>query len=275
MLDFESDAMLGEWFDGLGAWDEARDDVPSPTVTTIAYGPAPEQRVELWAAEGNGTGPLVVSLHGGYFEAAYDASLHVPVIRQLLADGFRVANVEYRRIGSGGGLEETVADVRAAVAAVADRAGRTAAGAPRGMAAFGHSAGGYLCGRLAGVPGVELLLPLAAVSDLAGASRAGWDDGSIARWIGAGPDEEPEKYRAADLRAFVPTGVRHVVLHGDADTVVGAEQSRDYAAALRRAGDDARLVEIAGDGHYGFLDPREPAFAALRDELLRWSAGEG
>lgn len=264
MLDPDEDGALGAWLEEVQAQDAAWDGVPRSPAETLAYGERPEQVVDLWVPASGAGGPLVISLHGGYFEAEFDRSLHVPIVRRLLADSFSVANVEYRRIGSGGGPEESVADVHAAVDAVAERL------APPAIAVFGHSAGGYLCGALAAHPRVDLVVPLAAVSDPAGAARAGWDEGSIARWIAAGAVRHPEGYEVPTLGAQPRTGAEHLVVHGVADTVVGVEQSRVLVEARLRAGDRARLVELEGEGHYGFLDPREAAFGALREGLLRW-----
>ena len=135
--------------------------------------------------------PLVVSIHGGYFMAPYRRDLHVPIVHELVRRGFAVWNVEHRRSGTGGGLRETTDDVWAAVDALPPTAGQ--------VAVFGHSAGGYLAETLATHPRVDLVVPLAGAMDLAGVVRAGWDGGAVAEWLGAGPDEDPARYAAADL----------------------------------------------------------------------------
>jgi acetyl esterase/lipase len=204
----------------------------------------------------------VVSLHGGYFRARYRRDLHDPIARELARRGFAVWNVEYRRTGTGGGLRETTDDVWAAVDALPLQADR--------VAVFGHSAGGYLAEWLAAHRRVEHVVPLAAVTDPAGVVRAGWDRGGVSEWLGAGPDEDPDRYAAADLRRRLPSGASRVLIHGTADTTVGVQQSRDFAAAAAAAGDDTTLVELDGEGHYGFLDPSQPAFEALYQALDRW-----
>jgi dipeptidyl aminopeptidase/acylaminoacyl peptidase len=205
----------------------------------------------------------VVSLHGGYFRAAFRRDLHDPIAGELARRGFAVWNVEYRRTGTGGGLEETTADVVAAVDALPDVC--------RGpVAAFGHSAGGFLAEWLAAHPRVDLAVPLAGVLDPAGVVRAGWDRGGVADWLEAWPDEDPERYAAADPRRRLPAGAMHVLIHGTADATVGVEQSRAFESAARAAGDPVELVELDGEGHFAFLDPREPAFEALHRVLGRW-----
>ena len=128
---------LAEWLTELRTWDAARPDAPTPA--TLAYGDHPDQVADLWlppedALPDDGVPPLVVSIHGGYFMAPYRRDLHAPIVHELVLRGFAVWNVEYRRTGTGGGLQETTEDVWAAVDALPPTAGQ--------VAVFGHSAGG-------------------------------------------------------------------------------------------------------------------------------------
>ena len=100
--------------------------------------------------------------------------------------------------------------------------------------------------------------------------RAGWDGGAVAEWLAADPDEDPARYAAADLVHRLPTGTARVLIHGTADTTVGVEQSRAFAAAAAASGDTTDLIELEGEGHYAFLDPRQPAFEVLFAALDRW-----
>ena len=247
----------------LTAWlDELRARVTGRPTTT-AYGEHPDQVADLWLPDGVDDPPVVVSLHGGYFRAAYRRDLHDPIACELAARGFAVWNVEYRRTGTGGGLRETTDDVWAAL---------DAAPGSGPVAVFGHSAGGFLAEWLAAHPRVDLAVPLAGVLDPAGVVRAGWDRGGVAEWLGAWPDEDPSLYAAADVSRRLPTGAAHVLIHGTADATVGVEQSRAFAAAATAAGDPTALVELDGEGHFAFLDPREPAFETLYRALDGWRA---
>jgi len=256
---------LATWLMGLRTWDAER--AVASTPATVPYGQHPDQVADLWlppehALPDDGLPPLVVSIHGGYFMAPYRRDLHMPIVHELVLRGFAVWNVEYRRTGTGGGLRETTADVWAAVDALPPTAGQ--------VAVFGHSAGGYLAESVATHPRVDLVVPLAGVTDLAGVVRAGWDGGAVTEWLGAGPDDDPDTYAAADLLHRLPTGTARVLIHGTADSTVGVEQSRAFAAAAAHAGDPTDLIELQGEGHYAFLDPRQPAFETLCDVLERW-----
>jgi acetyl esterase/lipase len=252
---------LTAWLDELQAWSAARG---GPTPRTVAYGAHPDQVADLWLPGGVVDPPVVVSLHGGYFRAAFGRDLHDPIARELVARGFAVGNVEYRRAGTGGGLRETTSDVWTSLDTLPGNGP---------VAVFGHSAGGFLAEWLAAHPRVDLTVPLAGVLDPAGVVRAGWDRGGVSDWLGAGPDDDPALYAAADLRRRLPAGARHVLVHGTADATVGVVQSRAFAAAAREAGDPVELVELEGEGHFAFLDPREPAFETLYGVLDRWRRG--
>jgi len=92
----------------------------------------------------------------------------------------------------------------------------------------------------------------------------------VAEWLGARPDVDPDVYAAADLLHRLPTGTARVLIHGTADATVGIEQSRTFAQAAATAGDPTDLIELEDEGHYAFLDPRQPAFETLCDVLERW-----
>jgi acetyl esterase/lipase len=263
MSDGGSGSSLAEWLTELRAWDAERAMASAPS--TVAYGSHPDQVADLWLPAGVAHPPVVVSIHGGYFMAPYRRDLHAPIAHELVRRGFAVWNVEYRRTGTGGGPRETTDDVWAAVDALPLAAER--------VAVFGHSAGGYLAEWLAPHPRVDLVVPLAGALDLAGVVRAGWDGGAVAEWLGAGPDEDPARYEETDLRRRLPTHTPRVLIHGTADSTVGIEQSREFASAAVAAGDRTDLLELEGEGHYAFLDPRQPAFETLYLALDRWRGG--
>ena len=113
-----------------------------PGVETLRYGTHPDQVVDLTFPAAAARPPLVVLLHGGFWRVAYDR-VHLRVVADALtAEGFAVANVEYRRVGGGGGWPSTFTDVGDAVDAVqVALADRVDLGS---VAYVGHSAGGHL-----------------------------------------------------------------------------------------------------------------------------------
>lgn len=152
-------------------YDDAADG--SRAVRTVAYGPEPSQVGELYLPEGEGPFPVVVLVHGGWWTAMFDRRQVVPLAEDLVARGYAVWNVEYRRIGEpGGGWPGTFDDMAAAVDAVAHLDPAVDAGR---VLVVGHSAGGHLATWVAhrsalpdGVPGAHPRVKPVAVVSLAG-----------------------------------------------------------------------------------------------------------
>lgn len=251
-LDDLDDEQLLAWFEGLLA--ETAQRYPGEP-DTFAYGDDPLQVIDLWGDPASSL--WVVSIHGGYFAAEYDRTVNEPISRRMAAEGMAVANIEYRRAESAADPRDTVADVRAAIAAVVERA-------PDGarIVVTGHSAGGYLALTGAVHAGIDAVLPLAPVTDLVATARGGWDEGAIARWIGEPLGSEG----AADGRwvqlqpeAIGLATAPATILHGVEDRVVPVHLVRDFADRHP----EFPLVELPGTGHFEFLDPNSDAVSAL------------
>lgn len=265
MVDPENDEALGRWFEALAQWDSDR---KGPMLEEVlAYGRHPEQVIDRWGPM-QPTGAAVILLHGGYFLGEFGRDLQNTFARACAALGLAVYNVEYRREGCGGDLEATTSDVRAAIDfLVAERGVRR-------ISVIGHSAGGYLALTLVDHPAVELAVALGAVCDLEATVRSGLDEGAVVCWLGAHPDDAKELYASSDLMKRSPLRARQVLVHGVKDRVVDISQSRDHARKAHARGDDVELVELTGEGHFCFLDPREKAFeTALAPAVSWWSAG--
>ena len=232
---------------------------------SIHYGPHPEQVVDLWKDSSPRMPNAVAVIHGGYFMEAFDRQTLVPMLREWVSRGIPVLNIEYRRHGCGGGFHETTSDVWTAVDSVVREFD------VKSLAVVGHSAGGYLAQWLAPHPSVSLVLPLASVCDLASGSQSGLDDGAITRWMGAEVDENPSLYEESRvLPRLSPVSPHQVLFHGNADTFVDISQSRDFAARAIAAGIRCRLIEMDGEGHFGFLDPKESAFLRVTSLIEAW-----
>jgi acetyl esterase/lipase len=105
-----------------------------PTGERSSYGEDPSQWVDRYNPEGVSRGTVVV-IHGGFWKAAYGADLGVPLAVDLSARGWTALNVEYRRVGNGGGFPATFDDIHSAIN-LAEREGP--------VVTLGHSAGGHL-----------------------------------------------------------------------------------------------------------------------------------
>jgi acetyl esterase/lipase len=225
---------------------------------------------------------VVVLVHGGFWWARFDRTLMTPLALDLVGRGWAAWNIEYRRVGEpGGGWPGTLADAAAAVDHLDAIASDRALDVDR-VVAVGHSAGGQLALWLAaratlpaGAPGASPAVGTRAAVAQAGVTdlRIGWEldlgPGACAGLLGGSPAEVPDRYALASPVERLPTGVPHVLIHGDADRLVPVDLARRHAAAARDVGDPVELVELAGVGHFEHLDPGHPAWLAVVDRLPR------
>ncbi|MFG1649233.1 alpha/beta hydrolase family protein [Micromonospora sp. NPDC049275] len=245
---------------------------PEPDVT-VAYGDHPDQVADLRLPTGAGPArPLVVVVHGGFWRAEYDRRHTGRLAAALAADGYPVAQLEYRRTGQrGGGWPGTFTDALAGIAALPELAAEALPGRVRRTAPIliGHSAGGHLALYAAATAPSTVggVLALAPVADLAEAYRLDLDSGAVAALLGGGPADFPDRYAATDPRSLVPIRTRTVVVHGSGDQQVPVTMSREFVVAARAAGSDIALVELPGCEHFGLIDPESSAWPQVLDVL--------
>jgi acetyl esterase/lipase len=201
---------------------------------------------------------VVVVLHGGFWRARYGAELMDALCDDLAGRGYTAWNVEYRRLGSGGGWPATFADVEAAT--------RAAGASEMPVVTLGHSAGGHLALWAAARCGAALAVAQAGVTDLRDAWSRGLSSNAAGELLGGSPEEVPERYAAASPAHLLPIGVRQLILHGRRDDTVPQEMSRAYVRSARQAGDDVELVE-PDEGHFECLDPSSESWAAIVERL--------
>jgi acetyl esterase/lipase len=248
---------------------------PPAADARIAYGAEPLQFGDLRLPPGAGPFPLVINIHGGYWQAIYNLTHAGHLCADLAAHGTASWNVEYRRLGDPGGewpgpLEDVVRAV--------DHVRAVAADYPLDLdrvVLMGHSAGGHLAllaGRLATVQ-LRAVVSLAGVVDLLEIDRLGDDNGLVRRLLGAGPDEAPELWREASPRALLPLGFRYVLGCGTEDVHWGPNRMT-YDDAVE-AGDDVELLELDGAGHFEPVDPLAPEWAVVRRKLEELSHPPG
>jgi acetyl esterase/lipase len=209
-----------------------------------AYGPGPQQFGHVYPGSRPTT---VVVVHGGFWRPHRTLEMTAPLAEGLAERGWSVWNVEYRRVGQGS-WRDTLDDCAAAVDHLGDR----------DMVLLGHSAGGQLALWAAGRARVKAVVSVAGVLDLERAARARTGDDAVAGFLGGGPGEVPDRYRAADPMRRLPTRVPVRCLHSRDDERVPFELSASYVEAATRAGDDAGLVEVEG-AHADGIDLRTSA----------------
>lgn len=197
---------------------------------TVRYGPHPEH-----VADVRGNGPVVVLAHGGVwlpqFERDQMESLAVAIARR----GMTTWNVEYRRLGDGGGWPGSAHDVLMALdhLHVHDLASKAAL--------VTHSAGSYLAAWAAQKTRLHVSqhVALAPLFDL---------DSSVE----AGDACAPQSQTMLDMGAPVMMGIGEVttwIVHGQDDDLVPIEHTR----SLNLSG-PVEVTEVGG-GHMKLLDP--------------------
>ncbi|MEX1125426.1 MAG: type II 3-dehydroquinate dehydratase [Acidimicrobiia bacterium] len=216
---------------------------------TLRYGPHPDNvgDLRLPAMEAAGLGVLV---HGGFWRQEYERDPMETLAVDLVKRGWATWNIEYRRLGRGGGWPGSGQDVKLALDYIRQRPDMGSLA----VAAIGHSAGGHLALWAANKPSVRpigLTVGLAAVTDLASLAALGGAGSSEAkRLLGAGAPPV--------LDAPSPT----LLVHGDQDELVPVSHST-------RLGDVARVEIFPGLGHFDLLDPTREhwstVFAALEN----------
>lgn len=239
------------------------------------YGMDPSQFADRYRPTQQPRPGVVVLLHGGWWGPNYGADILDGVAVDLSQHGWTVWNIEYRRLGRGGGYPSTLVDVATAIDYLAtiddvdcDR-----------VVAVGHSAGGHLATwaagrrRLAsGSPGfgpvidIAGVVSLAGVVDLGAAARHLSGNGAAVALMGGDPDEYPERYVVADPLSHVPIPAMVRCIHARDDDRVPFEQSVTYVRAARAAGQDATLVEVGGD-HFSVADAASPTWPAVVEAI--------
>jgi len=222
----------------------------APVTPRLSYGQDPSQWVDRYDPEGTSRGTVVV-IHGGFWKAAYGADLGAPLALDLAARGWTALNVEYRRVGNGGGFPATFDDIHAAINLVEGDGP---------VVTLGHSAGGHLATWAAArqrfdswAGGVEVshVLSQAGVVDLTAAFEQNLGDGAVLALMGV--DASDPVYDQTDPMRQVPLDVPVWCLHAPDDVNVPIGQSSTYVEAATEAGATAELVEVTG-GNFDLID---------------------
>jgi acetyl esterase/lipase len=231
-----------------------------------------------------------MSIHGGAFMGCDKADLQVLPMLEGLKRGYAVVAINYRLSGEAQ-FPALVHDAKAAVRWIRANAQRYGFD-PSRIAAWGGSAGGYqasMLGVSAGIPELEDLSlgnpdqpsniqavvswygptdflkmdeQLAAFGFPPPADRRHSDaDSPESLLLGRMITEIPEQVKAANPETYVrPNAPPFLLQHGTHDEIVPVQQSIQFAARLRQAlGEDKvvlELLERAGHADAGFETPK-------------------
>ncbi len=218
----------------------------------LRYGEGPRRLLDLTLpAQAGPSTPLLAFFHGGSWQAGSRRDYGF-LARALAAEGIAVALPDYR-LWPEGRWPDFLEDAAAALAWLRGAAGQ-GAGAPSGpLFVMGHSAGGFIAAALAldprwldraGLPGGRAAL---AGGVLVSAPIA-WQptDEPVRSIFASAPGGRIAALPDATALAGAPP---LLLVHGMADTVVGAFHATELAAAMAEAGRPARLHLVEGAGH--------------------------
>lgn len=209
----------------------------------LRYGTHPRQVLDLVLPHSvTAATPLAVFFHGGAWQFGSRRD-YAFLARAMAAEGIAVALPDYR-LWPAAHWPDFLEDGAAAIAWLRD-----APDVPRGpVFVMGHSAGGFIAAALALDPrwlgGSRAAL---AGAVLVSAPIAWQPEDEPIRSIFAGAPGG--RIEAAPEPAMLPGAPPLLLLHGTADTVVGAFHSERLARDVIEAGGAARLHLVEGAGH--------------------------
>jgi acetyl esterase/lipase len=250
------------------------------------YGADPSHFADLFLPVAPGPHPLLVLIHGGCWQAAYGLAPLGQLARAVADQGVAVWNLEYRRLGDGGGWPATFHDVGAAFDFLRTIADGCALDTRRVVAA-GHSAGGHLALWLAGRASLAQDSPLfspnplrvhgvvsiAGIPDLITGAAQGVCDEAILHLMGGAPATVGARYASASPAALTPLGLPHVHVHGRDDAIVPMALVEAYVSFAISKGDAASLVSLPATGHFEPVDARTDGGACVIEAVLNLLRG--
>ena len=247
-------------------WSELGDmPLPGPG-ERFPYGKGPQQFGELRVPKGNGPFPVMVVIHGGCWQNAFDYVYMTRLAAWITEHGVATWTIEYRRLGDdGGGWPGTFLDVAAATDALREIAPKSRLDLKR-VYATGHSAGGQLAlwlvsrGKLPESSelyrkdpvAIRGVLGLAAITNLE-TYRIGPPNSchsSVEPLLGGAPDKVGPRYAETSPSQRLPLGVPQIFIQGEKDPIVEAASVREYIEAAKKNGDRAVILPLPEVGHF-------------------------
>jgi acetyl esterase len=212
--------------------------------------------LDAYIQRGESRRPAVIVVHGGAWTAG-SRSAHVGQMLELLTQGgYHWFSLDYR-LGGLTRYEESLADLRAAIAFIRCRAGELGIDADQ-LVLLGEDSGAHLAALLAAErpAGVIGGILVGGFYDLAAIP-------SLPRELS--PDVLK---RAAPIDRLVSKMPRLLVVHGGADNEAPVEQARRYCLDVTRLQGNCRFVEVSGASHRS--ENWWPSQWSYKRELVSW-----
>lgn len=213
----------------------------------IAYGLNAEQWYE-WYEPAVAAKGVVVLVHGGFWRQQHTLDQMHPLADFFLAQGWAVANLEYRRSGCGGDWPHISDDVNQAFMDVKALATQRQIAGP--VVGVGHSVGGQLV--LLAAAHQDLVIALAPVTDVARTAQEDLGESAAADFFDSRVTEVDVE--ASPLRNM-PLATPLLVIHGTADVRVPLSHSEDFVQKIRSHAGQVDFWTIDDLDHFHIIDP--------------------
>ncbi len=238
---------------------QARATIPTGG-TEYSYGDHPKQALDFYpASDPAKRPPLVIFIHGGGWTVGDKKSGTGDKAKYFTAHGYAFASLGYRLVPDADPAGQAT-DIAAAVAYLRGRA-KELAFDPDRIIISGHSAGAHLAAlvssderyfKAAGVP-------LSAIRGTVLLDGAGYDVATqmndnggplLAKlYTGAFGTDPANQKRLSPITYAKSPNVGHWLMIHDAKRKDATSQTRDFAAALDKAGDETRILAVPNSSH--------------------------
>jgi len=209
----------------------------------LRYGPAERNRIDLFAA-GDRVDPLLVFIHGGYWQMRAK-EVFAFIAEGPLAHGISVALVGYT-LAPDIRLDGIVAEIRSALDYLAPQS--------KSLVLSGWSAGGHLTAMCLSHPSVTAGLAISGIYDLA-PMRLSYINDKLRL-------DEAEELRNSPLKNGMTFNKPLVVAYGKAELPELQRQSEEFAQAAK-----AKVIPLAGYDHFKILQELASPHGALTGAL--------
>lgn len=258
----EHEAIAARWAAASAAWRNEAD-----LLADQAYGAGERQRYDLFRARGAADAPLVVYIHGGYWQRG-DRKAQSFIAKELNARGIDVAMPSYS-LAPAASVAAIIGDIRQCLKTLYQRTKKR-------PVVIGHSAGGHLAASM-------LATDWASVGDVPGdlvraayALSGAFDPEPL---IGTSLNEAL-KLDAASARAANAITGRKPPPSATMIAAVGGDESQEFirqslalAAAWSAAGVKAECVVVPNANHFTILDELARAESAVLARIVSLANG--
>jgi arylformamidase len=239
----------------------------------VAYGERAAERLDIFRPAGwraDSALPIQIYFHGGAWKGGKKEEVSF-IAEPFVARGVMFIAIDYDHVPDVT-LEEQVRQARAAVA-WAYRNAANLGGDPARIFISGHSSGGHVCGEVAvadwaalyGLPAdlIKGATPMSGMFDLAPV-RLSWRNSYLSL-------DAARAERLSPIRRIPARALPLVIGYGTRELDEFQRQSRDFAAAWRRAGHPCVDVVLPGLNHFAvghaFGDAQGPLLKAVFHQM--------